>query len=156
MGQANKSAALLAMLVCTGCSSQHAADIVGIACLPEVIPTSSSGEPGYSSTETYLSSSAECGLHACVVHHLDNGTEDKIPADPRLVCDARDPKPGCVEASAVAASVHCTCRCDGPERNVDYCTCPEDFACREVLPSGPEDVQGSYCVKRPTPPHAEQ
>jgi hypothetical protein len=52
-------------------------------------------------------------------------------------------------------AVYCTCRCgpaDGapPEEDADYCTCPDGFECKEVIPyfglGNPQDT-GKFCVK---------
>jgi hypothetical protein len=50
-----------------------------------------------------------------------------------------------------SAAVYCSCRCDGPDPDADYCRCPSGFSCEELvpdygLPDG-EQLIGSYCVK---------
>jgi hypothetical protein len=126
------------------CNENKGAELLGNACTPDSIPESASGK-GFDPSGTSHTSSAVCGSQPCIVHHLDNGTDGGLPADPTAVCSGENPKPGCVEASAVAKSVHCTCRCDGHDRD---CLCPNDYACREVLASGPGEESGSYCVRR--------
>jgi hypothetical protein len=136
-------AAFCALLL-FACNENKGAELLGNACMPDSIPSGPEGS-GFAATETYLTSSAACGSNPCIVHRLDNGTDGGLPADPSVVCSGEDPKPGCVEASAVAKSVHCTCRCDGHDRD---CLCPNDYACREVVASGPGEEGGSYCVRR--------
>jgi hypothetical protein len=59
-----------------------------------------------------------------------------------------------LEARPPTDSVYCSCRCDGPDPNAEYCDCGEGFICVEmadlVIP-GYEDRLGSYCVKADAP-----
>jgi hypothetical protein len=136
------------LLLLAACDEGRSAQRVGDMCTPESIPNSEAGR-GFSSSETYIERIPECGSDVCVVHKLDNHSDGALPADPNVLCQGSNPKPGCVEARDLEASVYCTCRCDGPGSRADYCTCPSDFACREVLSQGPDQVRGSYCVRRP-------
>lgn len=48
-------------------------------------------------------------------------------------------------------AVYCSCRCDGPDKGVRYCECPDGYACQKLipdlgLPGG--QLAGSYCVKK--------
>jgi hypothetical protein len=56
-----------------------------------------------------------------------------------------------------ASAVYCSCRCGpaegAPPENVDWCTCPDGFECKELLPYvglGDESVAGKYCIKAGT------
>lgn len=44
--------------------------------------------------------------------------------------------------------VICSCRCDGPERDADYCSCPSGMQCEELIAPGPgrNEYAGSYCT----------
>jgi hypothetical protein len=118
---------------------------VGDPCTPEAIPVKN-GMYGFERTEAYIeSSSVQCRSRLCIVNRLDNGTNGMIPADPRTTCEQKM-VPGCVSAAEVENSVHCTCKCGGPE-TVEHCKCPQPFQCKEILTLGGEGIRGSYCVK---------
>jgi hypothetical protein len=62
-----------------------------------------------------------------------------VPVEPQLV--ARSPD----------KAVYCSCRCNGPDTNVQYCDCPSGYACEKLIDaygtaSGTKLV-GSYCIK---------
>ena len=48
-------------------------------------------------------------------------------------------------------AVYCSCRCDGPDRNVQYCECPSGYVCQKLVDaygtSGGAQLAGSYCIK---------
>jgi hypothetical protein len=58
-----------------------------------------------------------------------------------------------LESRPADRRVICSCRCDGPDRNADYCSCPRGMQC-EVLITPRADqgdpYAGSYCTY-PTP-----
>jgi hypothetical protein len=123
---------------------------VGDPCTPETIPSKivmGTVVTGFESTESYIeSNSVQCRSRVCIVHHLDNGTDS--PADPRYDCanPMHAAKPNCVRADQLERSVHCSCKCGGPE-TVEHCQCPSGFICREVLTLGGDGIRGNYCVK---------
>jgi len=46
-------------------------------------------------------------------------------------------------------AVICSCRCDGPESETDYCACPSGMECRHLVDDvgqAASDFAGSYCV----------
>jgi hypothetical protein len=50
-------------------------------------------------------------------------------------------------------AVYCSCRCDGPDTNASYCTCPNGFECKPLVNDygfGSEQLAGSYCIKAGT------
>jgi len=49
----------------------------------------------------------------------------------------------------------CSCFCDGPDPNDDYCECPTGMECAPMaewvgLPGGYGDVTGSFCIPKGT------
>jgi hypothetical protein len=121
---------------------------VGEPCIPEPIPCDDDGENcGFGLADTFLQTNAPtCEANACIVHRLDNGTRGEIPADPRKVCE-QESNAGCVSQAELERAVHCTCHCSGPKSAADYCECPADFVCKEVLSDGEVAFRGSYCVR---------
>jgi hypothetical protein len=138
------TAAYVLMLL-GACKEEQGTPELGNACVPEPIPLGPAGS-GFAPRDTQLSAAKECGGDPCILHRLDNGTDGGLPADPTRLCSQEQPIAGCVNASQLANSVYCTCRCDGPDRD---CVCPDEYACLEVLTVGPNPVRGSFCVKRP-------
>jgi hypothetical protein len=69
------------------------------------------------------------------------GEPVEVPVDPQLLERRADD------------TVHCSCRCDGPEADADYCTCPDGMECApliedlEIGGTGAGDLAGSYCIK---------
>jgi hypothetical protein len=52
-------------------------------------------------------------------------------------------------------AVYCSCRCgpaEGAPDEGNYCTCPDDFECKELVPDVGlgNDTAGKYCIKRGT------
>lgn len=122
---------------------------VGDPCTPETVPVNKEGKFGFQRTESYIeSSSVQCRSRLCIVHRLDNGTDE--PADPRpqgLCSNPQKPNaPGCVRDDALDRSVHCTCKCGGPKTS-EQCKCPSGFQCKEILTLGGDGIKGNYCVK---------
>jgi len=130
-------ASVLLSLAAAACADEG----VGDPCVPEGY--------GFSKAETYLeTSSVQCKSRICIVHHLDNGTGDTIPADPRGFLCGTPSTNGCVSNEALNNSVYCTCKCAGPKLS-ELCDCPSGFKCREVqgLDRGGDGIRGSYCLK---------
>jgi hypothetical protein len=122
---------------------------VGDPCVPEMVPCDANGKNcGFRRSETYLQSDApSCEARACIVFRLDNGTNDQLPADPRVICE-EDDSAGCVPQAALDMGSHCTCRCDGAKGAADRCECPDGFACRALSTNASDADRGSYCVRR--------
>src|SRR5262249_36708364 len=52
------------------------------------------------------------------------------------------------------ATVYCSCRCDGPDKNARYCKCPSGYSCTKLIEElgipGRAQLAGSYCIKEGT------
>lgn len=123
---------------------------VGDPCIPEKIPCGANKDDGcgYDRSESYIeSSSVQCKSRLCIVHELDNlaGT----PSDPTEICtgDKDKDSDNCTPQEQLDKSVYCTCRCDGPKTSVEFCECPDGYACEEILNLGGDGIKGSYCVR---------
>jgi hypothetical protein len=139
-------------LVIAACADEG----VGDPCIPETIPcvTDANGvkKCGFNLRESYIeSSSVQCRGRLCIVHRLDNGTNDMLPADPTNACDANGQPAGCVSDAQLSASIFCTCRCGGPSTSLEFCDCPDGFRCDEVLTLGGDGIRGNYCVRDSAP-----
>jgi hypothetical protein len=58
-----------------------------------------------------------------------------------------------LESRPADRRVICSCRCDGPDRNADYCSCPRGMQCEELITPRADQgdpYAGSYCTY-PTP-----
>jgi len=52
-------------------------------------------------------------------------------------------------------AVYCSCRCNGPDKNVRYCECPSGYSCSNLITDygfGSGQLAGSYCIKDGTAP----
>lgn len=50
-------------------------------------------------------------------------------------------------------AVYCSCRCDGPDPEAQYCECPSGFRCQQLIDDlglGDRQLTGSYCIKNGT------
>ena len=114
---------------------------VGDPCVPEEVPPG-----GFGASETYFEvSSVQCATRVCLVREL--------PGDPNNLqedgCPLGDDGT-CVFASDVESSVYCSCRCGAPAGSeLPTCACPSGFICEEVLETGGEGIEGSYCIRDP-------
>ncbi|HVW23945.1 MAG TPA: hypothetical protein VHC69_01155 [Polyangiaceae bacterium] len=152
---------------------------VGDPCIPE--DEYNANFSGYSETEVNVESrSFQCETRVCLVANFRGrvscpfgqkaatmpDSTGKILADPNLAPDDRCYFPGTKEAQAnqiavpvdsqlVARSpdkaVYCSCRCDGPDKNAQYCDCPSGYSCQKLIDaygtSGGAQLAGSYCIK---------
>jgi hypothetical protein len=122
---------------------------VGDPCTPETVPVDKDGKIGFQKTESYIeSSSVQCRSRLCIVHKLDNGTDEPANPRPEGLCSATNTKPGCVQPAQLDRAVHCTCKCGGPKTS-EQCKCPSGFQCTEILTLGGDGIRGNYCVKPP-------
>jgi hypothetical protein len=62
----------------------------------------------------------------------------QVPVAPQLVNRSPD------------TAVYCSCRCAGPNPSATYCACPTGYLCKDLIDSGGEPFQGSYCIKAET------
>jgi hypothetical protein len=70
-----------------------------------------------------------------------SGAPVTVPVEPQFV--TRPP----------SKAVYCSCRCDGPDTNASYCTCPNGFECKHLVNDygfGSEQLAGSFCIKSGT------
>jgi hypothetical protein len=140
MGRMIWAAVLLAMVACSD-------DGLGSPCKPTVPCDADGANCGFNVSETYVSEHATDCPHnqACIVHHLDNGTDGALRADPNVVCTSSNSPSGCVTEEAIERSMFCSCRCarEGTEDRSGLCTCGEGFACATV-----GGGSNWYCVKQ--------
>lgn len=123
-------------------------DGIGGPCAP-TIPCGIDGTHcGFHVAETYVSTNvASCSAgQACLVYHLDNGTDGGLRADPRVPCTSPGTPEGCVSAEAIERSIYCSCPCgrEGSDDRSGLCTCGDGYQCSPVA-GAPE----WYCVRRP-------
>ncbi len=93
----------------------------------------------------------------------EDGTGCKVPGTTKLIVGDKSEEnaqgkscvpPQCEDRKAVD-SVFCSCRCANVEGKTDdganYCECPENFACEQLVAStglgGNEGLSGGYCTK---------
>lgn len=140
---------------------------VGDPCVPE--EEYSATFSGFALTEVNVESrSFSCETRLCLVNHFQgrvscpSGQPDPASASPaENVCRI----PGSDDAVETAVepwdldrtperAVYCSCRCDGPDPNANYCECPSGYVCRELVPAfrrgKQRQLEGSYCVKSGT------
>lgn len=163
--------AALAGVASTGCQSGG----VGDPCVPE--DEYRSNFSGYSAAEVNVESrSFQCETRVCLVNHFNGRVScpygqaaakgvGMAAVDPLIPSDQRCYLPGAsasnsppvsvvVKAQQIARtpdkSVYCSCRCDGPDPNVNYCQCPSGYACEKLVTDygfGSAQLAGSYCIK---------
>jgi hypothetical protein len=54
-----------------------------------------------------------------------------------------------LESRPAERHVICSCRCAGPDRGADYCSCPNGMQCEELISARPgfvDEYAGSYCT----------
>jgi hypothetical protein len=81
------------------------------------------------------------------------GTETPIVGDGASVQKGKCVASQCADRTAENA-VYCSCRCANADGKTDdggnYCTCPENFACQQLVAAtgkGNEGLTGAYCIK---------
>jgi len=98
-----------------------------------------------------------CESRVCVVNYFQGRVscprgqtsgEARQCAAPRTGLPIVVAVPPALSTRPASERVHCSCACDGPDPNADYCTCPAGMTCtqlfRDILPGSP-----SYCVRAP-------
>ena len=162
------------MLTATGCPSSLG---IGDPCTPdlEYNPEFRGFTQDYVVTE---STSFSCQSRICLVNHYrgrtscpagqdDNGNGPdgtpasgcKVPGTETAITGKEAGKacvpPECADRKAVDA-VFCSCRCANVDGKTDdgqnYCECPENFACEQLVAStgvgGNEGLVGGYCTPK--------
>jgi hypothetical protein len=127
---------------------------VGEACIPQDDDVPSF--QGFSAEEVNIStadprcSSGTClvnrfqGRASCPEGNLDGG-ECFTPGGALVTVSVQPHLP----ERPVEEAVHCSCRCDGPDRFGPFCACPGGMTCTDFITSGDDEVdrgQGSYCT----------
>lgn len=168
---ANLVAASLAM---TGCDPGG----IGDPCIPEDEYRASFSN--FAVSEVYIESrSFQCETRVCLVNHFQGRVSCPYGQSPESLSLPPDAPERCripgtdgVDAGesvdvpvepwrvdrAPDDSVYCSCRCDGPDPDAQYCECPSGYACEELVPElGTSDgtrtrrqLTGSYCIKSGT------
>ncbi len=138
---------------------------LGRYCTPE--DTARASFSGYSVGEVVVETDAgSCESTLCLVNHVQGlpdcpygQTEEELqslPAGER--CRTSESTPSTVAIAPqhverrVEDHIYCSCRCDGPDEDADYCTCPSGMECADLIDEtgGSYGVEGSYCIKAGT------
>lgn len=166
--------AAVALVAGPGCKQTG----VGDPCIPEQEYLASFN--GFVVDEVNVESkSYQCETRLCLVNHFQGrvscaygqdkdgkgtggkdcvvpGTPEKIAGNPADVKNGAAVPPQCIGRRADKA-VYCSCRCANVDGRQDdggnYCTCPDGFACEQLVTSiGPGDtgLTGAYCIKANT------
>ncbi|HEU5077026.1 MAG TPA: hypothetical protein VFU02_22705 [Polyangiaceae bacterium] len=151
---------------------------VGDPCIPE--DEYRAHFSNFAASEVYVESrSFQCETRVCLVNHFQGRvscpygqtSEDlSLPPDAPERCripgtdgdQAGESIDVPVKAWRVERSpdesVYCSCRCDGPDEDAQYCECPSGYSCEELVPDlGASEatrtrrqLAGSYCIKAGT------
>jgi hypothetical protein len=164
---------------CSGDTGTNGMIPVGTACVPtqELNPTYAGSTTDSVSLET---GTKECAPGVCLVAYFRGrvtcpyGQAASTMADPATGMPAVDPSLPADDLCYIPGAPHdaghriqvpvapqlvnrppdtaviCSCRCAGPNPNATYCACPSGFVCADLIKSGGEPFQGSYCVKPDT------
>jgi hypothetical protein len=148
---------------------------IGATCIP-----ASEHSPQYAGSsfdQVALDSAAICGMGVCLLDHFQGRVTcaygqnaeqiASLPAaDParcRVPDEIGNPTATPVEVEVLPQlllriddqAVYCSCPCAGPEANKQYCTCPDNMDCVELIPPTGDPATdiyaGSYCVRRESP-----
>ena len=167
-------------LFAQGCQSGG----VGDPCTPE--DEYQTQFSGFSPTELNVESrSFQCETRVCLVNHFRGRVSCPLGQNEKVVDGVLNSKaiahndptacrvpgssgkdaqvievpvqPQCTSRKADQA-VYCSCRCDGPDANAKYCTCPGGFTCQKftefdlgaAVSSASGQLRGSYCIKEKT------
>jgi hypothetical protein len=146
---------------------------VGDPCIPEAEYDPDFG--GFDLREVYVeSASLQCQTRLCLINHFQGRAScpyGQTDQDLALAGDhpARCRVPGTsgerggdavsVEVRAwnterpASRAVYCSCRCDGPDPDARYCSCPQGYLCTSLIPdlkTSSQQLIGSYCIKQGT------
>jgi hypothetical protein len=139
---------------------------VGTPCLPSQEALESFA--GFQVSDVSLSQSPTCGDERCLVQHFQGRVScpygqtqteiESLPADSAARCRLIDDR-GTLTASALELAVApqltnrrasdvvvCSCQCAGPAPNADYCTCPAEMECVELIAGVAPGAGSSYCI----------
>lgn len=140
---------------------------VGDPCIPEDEYTRTFSGFGY--TEANVESrSFQCETRVCIANHFQGrvscpyGQKDPAsdPGAPPGACyipSSNDrvqvPVEPQLKERRADATVYCSCRCEGPDKNASYCECPSGYSCSPLVPDlglGQAQLVGKYCLKNGT------
>jgi hypothetical protein len=114
---------------------------------------------GFSGFEVNIETRGSCGMtNVCLVNEFQGRVtcpsgQSGLPGD--RPCATPDGAPVEVsvepqlESRPAEQAVVCSCRCAGPTRGANYCSCPSGMRCEPLVPARDfdyEDLAGSYCV----------
>jgi len=165
---------ILAGAATLGCTPGH----IGDPCVPE--DEYNATFTGFGEAEANVESrSFQCETRVCIANHFRGRvtcpygqTSDYLTANvPNAANVYGTPEPGLcyvpgssAQAVSVAVdtqlldrraedTVYCSCRCSGPDKSANYCTCPTGFSCEPLIPDlgfSQAQLVGSYCLKDAT------
>ena len=150
------------VVIGVSCGAKSDGGVIGRHCIQDA--ELRAGFNGYGKDEVHLElGSPDCDGQTCLVLYFQglvscpygqteagggcktsDGAADVIhPVDPQL------------EARRAEDAVFCSCRCDGPDPDAEYCRCPQQFTCEFLVPAlGFSEIAdegaGSYCVPKGT------
>ena len=92
----------------------------------------------------------------CCVPGTSGAIDGKDPVTKMAPKEGITVPPQCIDRTADKA-VYCSCRCANIDGRTDdgrnYCTCPDGFACTQLVSSiaqGDQGLTGAYCIKKGT------
>ena len=135
--------------VVASCGGAVRGDVPGVgdACTPSI-----ERDPafrGFNENEVTIENGAQaCRTQVCLVNHF-RGEVASAYGNANVVAQCAD--------RTAAKAVYCSCRCSNAENKTDdsddYCKCPDDFECANIVGSigAPNDhFSGGYCIKKGT------
>jgi hypothetical protein len=143
-------------------------DGVGDPCIPE--DEYRTNFAGYSETEVNIESrSYQCETRVCLAAYFrgrvscpygnpDGNANRPDPPNTQCYLPGSSSVADQIEVPVAAQladrrpedAVYCSCRCNGPDPNANYCECPSGYVCQELIDDiglGNRQLTGSYCVK---------
>jgi hypothetical protein len=154
-GGAGPVLAWAALILPGACSGDELVPHVGEPCIvaEESEPTFS----GFSQREVNIEhGGSSCGSKGvCLVHDFQGRATCPSGQAEEGICSTPDGEPVVVPVPPQLAdrpaeqAMVCSCRCDGPDANADYCACPSGMRCVELIVSqgrATDDYAGSYCI----------
>lgn len=124
---------------------------MGQTCMP--VEEYAADFTGFSPADVTVELGGQCASGVCLVNHFAGrltcpyGGVGCLTPDGETVPGSILPQ---VEERRPENSVYCSCRCDGPDPDADYCECGAGFECAPLVPvavEGSEPATGAYCVK---------
>jgi len=112
---------------------------------------------GFSEREVNIEDGGSCGVvNVCLVHAFRGRAtcpSGQSAGDEGCTTPGGEPVTVPVQAQLpgrpAEMAMVCSCRCNGPDPNADYCACPDGMRCEELIAVRANignDYAGSYCV----------